>query len=99
VAAAHARPATISEAANKPAAGAYAVRQLHSGDIEVTMPDQKSKDQALNQQDMGGYKILRQDYPIEVPGVPLSTAIRNRKDPENEETFKAICRDSMAARR
>ncbi|KAN0081855.1 hypothetical protein V8E54_003153 [Elaphomyces granulatus] len=42
-------------------------------------------------QDTGGYKILRQDYPIEVPGVPLSTAIRNRKDPENEETIKATC--------
>jgi hypothetical protein len=106
VAAAHARPAVrvrIPEATNKPAEeilaqvkpiipGAYAVRQLRSGDIEVTVPDQRSKDQALNQQDTGGYKILRQDYPIEVPGVPLSTAIRNRKDPENEETIKAICR-------
>ena len=57
-----ARPAVrvrIPEAANKSAAellatvkpiiqGAYAVRQLRSGDVEVAVPDQRAKDQALN---------------------------------------------------
>ena len=69
------RPAVrirIPEAANKSAAellakvkpiiaGAYAVRQLRSGDIEVAVPDQKTKDQTLNQQEIDGCKILRQD--------------------------------------
>lgn len=99
------RPAVrvrIPEAANKSAAellakvkpiipGAYAVRQLRSGDIEVAVPDQKTKDQTLNQQETDGCKILRQDYPVEVPGVPLSLDIQNRKSPENEAIIRSIC--------
>lgn len=93
----------IPEAADKPAAellarvkpmipGAYAVRPLRSGDIEVVVPDQRTKDQVLNQRSVEGCKVLRQDYPVEVPGVPLSTTIKNKKDPENENIIREICR-------
>ena len=58
--------------------GAYAVRPLHSSDIEVVVLDQKAKDQALNQQDAEGCKVLCQDYPVEVPGVPLTLGITNK---------------------
>lgn len=44
--------------------------RLHNGDIDFFLPDQKSKDEALNRQDT--VKSC-EDYPIEIPGVPLST--------------------------
>jgi hypothetical protein len=72
--------------------GAYAVKPLRSGDIEVVVPDQKTKDQVLNQKEVEGCKVLRQDYPVEVPSVPLSVTIKNRRDPENENTIREICR-------
>jgi hypothetical protein len=55
------------------------------------VPDQKSKDQALNQQDTGGCKILLQNPP---PGLshrdPWRAALdRDRSDTENDETIKA----------
>jgi len=39
-------------------AGAYAVKQLRSGDIEVSVPDQRTKDQVLNQPQMDNLQIL-----------------------------------------
>ncbi|PYY19147.1 MAG: hypothetical protein DMG62_24905, partial [Acidobacteria bacterium] len=71
--------------------GAYAVRRLRSGDVEVMLPNQRAKDQALNQAEVAGCKVLRQDYPVEVPGVPLATGIKHGKALENEEVAKAIC--------
>jgi hypothetical protein len=71
--------------------GAYAVRPLKSGDIEVMVPDQKAKDHALNQQEVEGCKILRQDYPVEVPGVPLSVTIKDGKGDGNADLIKEIC--------
>src|SRR5437016_5337715 len=79
-------------AAIKPAIqGAYAVRLLKSGDVDVMVPDQKTKDQALNQQEGEGYKILRQDYPVEIPGVPLSLGIKDGKGANNNEMIREIC--------
>jgi hypothetical protein len=53
--------------AKKVISGAYAVRPLHSGDIDIVVPDQATKDRILNQPEVEGCKILRQDYLIEVP--------------------------------
>ena len=79
-------------AAVKPAIqGAYAVRQLRSGDVEVMMTDQNAKDKALNQGEIAGCKVLRQDYPVEVPGVPLTMNIKHGKAVENGEVIKEIC--------
>jgi hypothetical protein len=59
-------------AAVRPANDTTGVRvwPLKSGDIEVMVPDQlqKAKDHALNQQEMEGCKILRQDYSSGDPG-------------------------------
>lgn len=46
--------------------GAYAVRPLRSGDAEVMVPKQLTKDKALNQQMTGNVNILRQNYSIEI---------------------------------
>lgn len=45
------------------------------------VPDRKAKDQALNQREGEGYEILRQDYPVEIPGVPLTLGIKEEKGP------------------
>jgi len=53
----------------------------------------KSEDQGpdVEPQEIDDCKNLRQDYPIEVPGVPLTMDIQNRKSPENEQTIRNIC--------
>ncbi len=55
------------------------------------MTDQNAKDKALNQGEIAGYKVLRQDYPVEIPGVPLIMNIKHGKAVENEEVIKEIC--------
>lgn len=87
----------VPEAADKPAAellarvkpmipGAYAVRPLRSGDIEVVVPDQRTKDQVLNQRSVEGCKVLRQDYrqvclfrlPLKTERIPKTKASLER---------------------
>ena len=57
---------------------------MRSGDIEVMVPDQTAKDHALNQASIDGVKILRQDYFVEVPGVPLSLRVDSGKTANNQ---------------
>jgi len=72
-------------------AGAYAVKQLRSGDIEVSVPDQRTKDRVLNQPQVDNLQILRQDYPVELWGVPLSTSIDSGKNANNTSLMQGIC--------
>ena len=67
------------------------MRRLRSGDVEVMVPNQKLKDQALNQASTEGCKILRQDYPVAIPRVPLSLGVTSAKSVENETIIKEIC--------
>ncbi len=55
------------------------------------MTDQNAKDKALNQGEIAGYKVLHQDYPVKIPGVPLIMDIKHGKAVENEEVIKEIC--------
>jgi hypothetical protein len=84
-------PPELLEVVKPAIQGAYAVRQLRSGDVEVMMTDQNAKDKALNQKEIAGCKVLRQDYPVEVPGIPLTTGIKHGKAVDNKEVIKAIC--------
>lgn len=70
--------------------GACAIRPLRSGDFEVLMRDQKLKDAALNQPQVGGMKILRQDYPVEIPGAPLTLRVESGKEANNSELINGI---------
>ena len=54
------------------------------------MRDQKAKDAALNQSQPEGMKILRQDYPIEILGVPLTLQVASGKDVDNSEILSRI---------
>src|SRR5450756_1142120 len=70
--------------------GAYAVKILRSGDVEVMVKDQADKDRALNQPILEGIKILRQDYPVEIAAVPLSLPVSNEKGADNSEILQEI---------
>ena len=58
---------------------AVAVRVLHSGNIEVILPNQEAKDQTLTQGDTPECKILCQDFPVKIIGVPLTTQVESGK--------------------
>jgi hypothetical protein len=77
-------------------AGAYAVKQLRSGDIEVAVPDQRTKDRVLNQPQVENLRILRQDYPVELWGVPLTTPIDTGKSANNTALMQGMCAASRA---
>jgi hypothetical protein len=84
----------VLKEAKKYIPGAYAMKQLRSGDIDIMVPDQAAKDAALNRleaESIEGMKILRQDYLIEIPGVPLSLKVCHGKDADNSGLIQNIC--------
>src|SRR5205814_1038622 len=81
----------LLETIRKAVPAAYAVRSLRSGDVDVHVPTQALKDQLLNGPDAPGCKILRKDYLIEVPGVPLTTKVASGKNADNSDTIRQIC--------
>ena len=64
---------------------AMAVRVLQSSDIKVTLPNQQAKDQTITQRNTPKYKILRQDYPIKVIGVPLNIQVESGRGATNTQ--------------
>ena len=69
---------------------AVAVKILHSGDVEVTLPNQQAKDQVITQGDTPECKILRQNYPVEVIGVPLSTHVGSGRGAANAQLIRKV---------
>ena len=63
--------------------GAYAVKLLRSGDVEIMVKNQIDKDRALNQPLIKSVKILRQNYPVEIAAVPLFLRINSGKNADN----------------
>ena len=55
--------------------GAAAIRVLHSGDVDVTVPDETAKDRAYGLPSTDELKIFKKDYLVEVPGVPLNVRV------------------------
>jgi hypothetical protein len=74
--------------------GAYAVKPLRSGDIEVMVPDQTAKDHALNQATIEGVKILRQDYPVEISAVPLSLQVDSGRTADNQALIQELINEN-----
>jgi hypothetical protein len=60
--------------------GAVGVRPLRSGDIRVVLRDTKAKEQAMRKGSAGDVQVLRQDYPVEVAGVPLTIPITHGRE-------------------
>lgn len=88
-------PAEILSKAKEHIKGAYAVRQMRSHDTEVFVQSARQRDAALNMPHPETFKILRQDYPVEVPGVPLSTKIEGGKNANNNGLITKIIEGSI----
>jgi len=84
----------ILKEVKKTISGAAAVRVLHSGDIDITVPDEAAKDRAQGLPSTEELKIFRQDYLVEVPGVPLSVRVACEKGADNSRLATAICEAS-----
>ena len=76
--------------------GAAAVRVLNSGDVDITVPDETTKDRAQGIPATADLRIHKQDYIVEVLGVPLSTRIAYGKEGDNTLIAAAICEASRA---
>lgn len=86
----------ILKEVKKTISGAAAVRVLHSGDIDVTVPDEATKDRAQGLPSTEELKIFKKDYLVEVIGVPLSTQVACEKGAENAHLAKTICEASRS---
>ena len=73
---------------------AIAVRKLQSGDVDVFVKDQTAKDLALCQNNYQGLKVLRQDYVLEIPGVPLNLQVTSGLHADNGELIRRIKKDT-----
>ena len=76
--------------------GAATIRKLHSGDIDVTVPDVETKDRAQGIQPTESIKIHRKDYLVEVTGVPLTLQVADGPQANNSELATEICEGSKS---
>jgi hypothetical protein len=84
----------ILKEVKKTISGAAAICVLRSGDIDVIMPDEASKDRAHGLPSTEELKIYKKDYLIEVPGVLLSVRVACEKGADNTHLATAICEAS-----
>lgn len=77
------QPAQLLKTAKTHITGAYAVRQLRSNDTEVFVHSITERDNALKMAQPKEFQILKQDYPVEIMGVPLGTMIEKGKNANN----------------
>ena len=76
--------------------GAAAVRKLHSGDIDVTVPDVATKDRAQGILSTESIKIHKKDYLVEVTGVPLTLQVADGPQANNGTLAAEICESSKS---
>jgi hypothetical protein len=86
----------ILKEVKKTITGAAAIRVLGSGDIDVAVPDEATRDRAQGLPSAEGLKIHRKDYLVEVTGVPLSTKVAVGPHADNSLLATAICRESQS---
>lgn len=84
------KPQEMYTALRQVVPGLIAVRPLKSGDIDLHLKDQTTKDKLLNGVHPAGCKVLRKDYLIEVAGVPLDLKVANGKDCNNDILIRDI---------
>lgn len=84
----------ILKEVKKTISGAAAIRVLKSGDIDVAVPDEATKDRAQGLPSTGTLKIHRKDYLVEVTGVPLSLKVAVGAHADNSLLANAICEGS-----
>jgi hypothetical protein len=74
--------------------GVVAAKVLPSGDVRVTLENPTQKERAILMpgalKEQLGAKIIREEFPIEVLGVPTSLPVCHGRDADNSETIKKI---------
>jgi hypothetical protein len=74
--------------------GAVAARVLPSGDIRVTLENPTQKEQAIRAQgrlkEQLGVKIIREEFPVEVLGVPTSFTVPTERQEDSTPAIQAI---------
>ena len=73
---------------------AIAVRKLQSGDINVFIKDKETRDQVLQRPPQAEIKVLHQDFPIEVPGIPLSIPVSKGRLADNTALLAQITQET-----
>ena len=63
---------------------------MRSKDTEVFVQSAVQRDAALSMPHPEAFKILKQDFPVEISGVPLQTPIEGGKNANNDELIKSI---------
>ena len=76
--------------------GAAAIRKLHSGDIDVTVPDVATKDRAQGILPTECIRIHKKDYLVEVTGVPLTLQVAGGAQANNNTLATEICEASRS---
>ena len=63
----------------------------------MVLKDQKEKEKAIQRGTMGSARILHQDYPVEVSGVPLQIKVHHGKevDVRNHTLVTKIIKDNQ----
>jgi hypothetical protein len=69
---------------------AAAVRVLHSGDVDIVVPNEAALNRAQAIAPSEGLKIYKKDYLIEVAGVPLTTEVKYGKQADNSDLARSI---------
>lgn len=87
-------PEEILREVKKTISGAAAIRVLRSGDVDVTVASEEIKDRAQSLPSTENLKIIRRDYFLEVPSVPLTTGIAEGKQADNTVLAASICEAS-----
>ena len=86
----------ILKEVKKTISGAAAIRVLHSGDIDVTVPDKATRDRAQGLPATEELKVFRKDYLVKVLSVPLSTQVTYKRGADNTRLVTAICEASKS---
>ena len=66
------------------------IRVLYNGDIDVTVPDEASKDRAQGLSSTEALKIYKKDYLMEILNIPLSVRVVCEKKANNTPLTTAI---------
>lgn len=68
---------------------AVAINRLRSGDIDITMATEEARDSANLVPSTEQLSIIRKEYVVEVPAVPLTVPVRNGKHADNSGLITA----------
>jgi hypothetical protein len=70
------------------------IRVLYSGDINVALPDEATKDRAQGLPLIEGLKIFKRDYLVEISEVLLSVRVVYEKGADNSRLAAGIYKAS-----